>query len=290
MAAARRKRGAGTLALALILIVTIAAIIWVPRLWEQFGDVQSASSRCTVTLGDRSDSKTAEQANNAALIVAGSSRWGLPARAGTIAIATAIQESSLRNIDYGDRDSIGLFQQRPSQGWGTIEQIMDPYYSTDKFYEALIKVSEWSTKEITVAAQDVQRSGFPLAYADHEEEGRLWASSLTGNGGTVSCDLPSPSEPTTPRAFVQRVEADFGTRAYTVEIVGADGTDTTLRLTAADGQETSDAALQAWAVSVASSEAVTASVGRADAWVRDGSEPTASPDSGTLVSLRTAVP
>ncbi|MEK8228378.1 hypothetical protein NKG05_23500 [Oerskovia sp. M15] len=60
----------------------------------------------------------------------------MPARAATIGLATALQESRLLNIDYGDRDSIGLFQQRPSQGWGTIEQIMDPVFSTTAFSTA----------------------------------------------------------------------------------------------------------------------------------------------------------
>ena len=74
------------------------------------------------------------------MITAIAIRRGLPPRAATIAIATAIQESKVRNITYGDRDSLGLFQQRPSQGWGTPEQILNPEYSTNKFYDALVKV------------------------------------------------------------------------------------------------------------------------------------------------------
>jgi hypothetical protein len=105
----------------------------------------------------------------------------MPARAATIALATAYQESGLRNVEYGDRDSLGLFQQRPSQGWGTRAQILDPYYATNAFYEALAQVDGYTALPITEAAQRVQRSAFPGAYADHEQDARVLASALTGN-------------------------------------------------------------------------------------------------------------
>ena len=106
-------------------------------------------------------SSTVEQAENAALITAISVRRGLPARAASIALATAYQESDLTNLEHGDRDSLGLFQQRPSQGWGTPEQILDPVYATNAFYDALAEVDGYESLEITEAAQEVQRSGFP---------------------------------------------------------------------------------------------------------------------------------
>ena len=81
-----------------------------------------------------------EQSRYAALITAISVQRGMPARAATIALATAYQESGLRNLAHGDRDSLGLFQQRPSQGWGTIKQVQDPHYSSGKFYDALVKI------------------------------------------------------------------------------------------------------------------------------------------------------
>ncbi|MEU5289516.1 hypothetical protein AB0G97_36800 [Streptomyces sp. NPDC020755] len=120
------------------------------------------------------------QAVNAATISAVGTTRGMPERAVTIALATALQESTLRNIDYGDRDSVGLFQQRPSQGWGTVEQIMDPVYSSEKFYEGLAEVPGYSRLPLTVAAQRVQRSGFPQAYAKHEPDAALLAAALTG--------------------------------------------------------------------------------------------------------------
>lgn len=270
----------------LIVAVGGAAALWGPGLWDRYADQTLSTERCTVTLGDRTDTKTAEQADNIALIVAGSLRWGLPARAATIAVATAIQESSLRNIDYGDRDSIGLFQQRPSQGWGTVEQIMDPYYSTDRFYEGLVKVDGWDSMEITDAAQAVQRSGFPQAYADHEEEGRLWASALTGNGGDVTCEL-NEAQPVDVRAFLDRVAADFGEGTFAMVVTDGTGTTTALTGTDAAGDATREAALQQWAVAVASTQGVEVSAQASHTWTRDGETADAPPAQGTTVEVRT---
>lgn len=279
---ARRRRGGGVAALAVLVLAGVAAIAFGPGLWGRYGDEVFPSGQCTVTLGDRSDTKTAEQANNIAIIVAGSIRNGLPARAATIAVATAIQESSLRNIDYGDRDSVGLFQQRPSQGWGSVDEIMDPYYSTDRFYSALKDIRNWQELEVTVAAQAVQRSAFPDAYADHEEEGRLWASALTGHGGDVACDL-GEAEPTTARAFVDRVAADFG-GGLELQVGDIDADATVLTLPAPEGN--AGAALQQWAVAVATVEGVTASAHAERTWLRDDDdEPPAGV--GVRISLRT---
>ena len=121
------------------------------------------------------------QARYAGLITAIAVQRGMPARAASIALATAYQESDLRNLDGGDRDSAGLFQQRPSQGWGTLDEVRDPVHATNAFYDALAKVDGYEQLEITVAAQEVQRSGFPDAYADHEADARALASALTGN-------------------------------------------------------------------------------------------------------------
>jgi hypothetical protein len=122
-----------------------------------------------------------EQSGNAALIAAISVRRGMPARAATIALAAAYQESDLRNLEYGDRDSVGLFQQRPSQGWGTRDEILDPEHAITAFYDALERVDGYRELPVTEAAQLVQRSGFPDAYADHEPDARVLASALTGN-------------------------------------------------------------------------------------------------------------
>ncbi|MGQ4727875.1 hypothetical protein ACUN3E_09450 [Streptomyces sp. Ju416(a)] len=150
--------------------------------------------RCVVEAKDGDEGETQRyemslaQAVNAATISAVGTTRGLPERAVTIALATALQESTLRNIDYGDRDSVGLFQQRPSQGWGTVEQIMDPVYSAGKFYEGLAEVPGYSRLPLTVAAQRVQRSGFPQAYAKHEPDAALLAAALTGRrAASLNC-------------------------------------------------------------------------------------------------------
>lgn len=136
---------------------------------------------CTATLDDAQWRLSLGQADNAALIAAVSLRREMPARAATIGLATALQESQLINIDYGDRDSVGLFQQRTSQGWGTVEEIMDPVYSTNAFFDGLANVPDYPNLPVTEAAQAVQRSGFPDAYAQHEDRSRAWASALTGH-------------------------------------------------------------------------------------------------------------
>ncbi|MEU2391888.1 NlpC/P60 family protein [Streptomyces sp. NPDC007369] len=109
-----------------------------------------------------------KQVPNAKVIVATGIQKRVSARGQVIALATALQESTLINLDHGDRDSLGLFQQRPSQGWGTREQIMDPVYSSGKFYDGLVKIKDWEQMPLTVAAQKVQRSAYPNAYAKHE--------------------------------------------------------------------------------------------------------------------------
>lgn len=150
--------------------------------------------RCTVGSSDGGGGRTyelsPEQAANAATISAVGMTRGLPERAVTIALATAMQESALRNIDHGDRDSLGLFQQRPSQGWGTTEQIMDPVYSSGEFYEHLAEVPGYSRLPLTVAAQRVQKSGFPQAYAKHEPDATLLSAALTGREpASLTCSL-----------------------------------------------------------------------------------------------------
>ncbi|MGY1822693.1 hypothetical protein [Geodermatophilus sp. SYSU D00079] len=111
---------------------------------------------------------TDEQVANARTIARVGYDRGLPQRAVVIALATAMQESGLRNLDHGDRDSLGLFQQRPSQGWGSPEQVRDPVYAAGKFYDGLVQVPGWDSRRLTDAAQIVQRSGFPEAYQKHE--------------------------------------------------------------------------------------------------------------------------
>ncbi|MFD1829986.1 MULTISPECIES: heavy metal transporter [Streptomyces] len=172
-----RRRRALRLAAACTVLLGLAGYLFVRH--DPGGTGQA---RCTVTPEGSGDPYVIEpqQAANASTIQAVASARGLPERAVTIALATAMQESALRNIDYGDRDSVGLFQQRPSQGWGTAEQIMDPVYSAGKFYDHLVEIPGYSRLPLTVAAQRVQRSGFPDAYAKHESRAAMLAAALTG--------------------------------------------------------------------------------------------------------------
>ncbi|AKT51374.1 hypothetical protein [Arsenicicoccus sp. oral taxon 190] len=173
-------------------VVVALVVLGVGYVWRTARDFAEGfgSSTCRAVASSYTATLDPDQMANASTITGIAVRRGLPARAATIALATAMQESKLHNIDYGDRDSVGLFQQRPSQGWGTAEQIMDPVHSTNAFYDALVKVDGWQTMEITKIAQRVQRSGFPEAYADHEGEGRALASTLSGHTpGGLGCRL-----------------------------------------------------------------------------------------------------
>ncbi|MEU6384670.1 heavy metal transporter [Streptomyces bauhiniae] len=175
-----------------------------------------AARGCTVvSVQDRTVSYafTPEQAVNAATIAAVGTGRGMPERAVTIALATALQESGLRNIGHGDRDSLGLFQQRPSQGWGTQRQIMDPAYSAGIFYAHLAHVPGYAELPLTVAAQKVQRSGFPEAYAKHEPDAKLLAAALTGHSAaTLTCDgrTARTAEAASPDAVRTALVRDFG--------------------------------------------------------------------------------
>lgn len=135
---------------------------------------------CVATVGDRSYGFELDQARNATTIAAVGRREGLPDHAVTIALATAMQESGLHNLDYGDLDSQGLFQQRPSQGWGTTQQVTDPVHAASAFYRHLAQVKGWQTMGVTQAAQAVQRSAAPDAYANWEAQARVLAQVLTG--------------------------------------------------------------------------------------------------------------
>ncbi|GAB3995967.1 hypothetical protein [Nocardioides marmoraquaticus] len=197
--------------LVVLVVLVVAAGVGVAT-WR--GQVQiPALAGCTTELDGVTVRLSVEQAQNASLIAAIGIQRGLPARAVSIALATAYQESKIRNIDYGDRDSLGLFQQRPSQGWGTEEQVQDEFYATNAFYEALEQVDGYEQMRITEAAQTVQRSGFPEAYEDHAEDARALASVLTGYspGGRFSCTVGEPGSPDR-EGFASLVDTAFGAR------------------------------------------------------------------------------
>jgi peptidoglycan DL-endopeptidase CwlO len=132
-------------------------------------------------------------------IVAIGKQRGLPPRAWQIAIQAGMTESRLHNLHYGDRDSLGIFQMRPSQGWGSVAQVTDPVYEINKFYDVLVRVPGWETQRPGDSAQDIERSAFPARY-------HLWEPLAVNVIGVVGGDvtpyvrascttpLPAPSE------------------------------------------------------------------------------------------------
>ncbi|WP_436528256.1 hypothetical protein [Actinoplanes sp. HUAS TT8] len=131
--------------------------------------------------------------DNAAIIVAVGQQKKVPARGWVIAVATAMTESRLINSSkVTDHDSVGLFQQRPSQGWGTPQQLIDPVYTAGKFYAALVKVKSWESLPLTVAAQKVQRSAYPDRYATFESDATSVVQQIASGNGVV---LPSELAP-----------------------------------------------------------------------------------------------
>jgi hypothetical protein len=255
----RRRRGSGArlVALAVLAGCVVVAVVAGPTLIHRYGDGLFSTSRCTVTIDGALSTLTAEQADNAALIAATAIRRGLPNHAVTVALAAALQESDLRNLDYGDRDSLGLFQQRPSQGWGQAEQVQDPRFATNAFYDHLEDVPAWEGLPVTEAAQAVQRSGHPLGYADHEADARLWARALTGEVpfGAVTCSLPSgKADAGAAASFAERVSADFGSRvAVTIE----PGTDGGAAVRVSSSEPPVVDAVATWSIAVASGWPVT---------------------------------
>ncbi|GAC1316039.1 MAG: hypothetical protein NVSMB12_12450 [Acidimicrobiales bacterium] len=135
---------------------------------------------CAATAGAGRTALQWEQAVNATTIAAVGARMGVPDHGVTIALATALQESKLRNLSSGDRDSVGLFQQRPSQGWGPRASLLDPRFATTAFFEHLLKIDGWQGLPVTEAAQQVQHSAAPSAYAAWEPPARVIAQALTG--------------------------------------------------------------------------------------------------------------
>jgi hypothetical protein len=163
---------------------------------------------------------TAPQAQNASIIAAVALRKGMPDHAVTVALAASLQETQLRNLPYGDLDSLGLFQQRPSQGWGTPSQIMDPSYSASAFYDHLVQVSGWQTIAVTEAAQLVQHSATPTAYAQWESEARSLARALTGEvTAGLSCHLDGFGGPAPARsALAQAASTEMGAQLLGVPV------------------------------------------------------------------------
>jgi hypothetical protein len=203
-----RKSIAWTLATLALVAVLVAALIVGIHLVKS-SSKSTVTAECTVpavTVPTGQSSPVylaAVQLQHASTINAVGMSRGLPQRARIIALATALQESSLRNLPSGDRDSVGLFQQRPSQGWGKKAQLLDPVYASGKFYDALVAVTGWQKLSVSKAAQSVQYSAFPDAYAKWEDEATTLAIALGGAsplglGCVAGAQAPTADAPARP--------------------------------------------------------------------------------------------
>src|SRR5665811_2354663 len=251
----RRRRGVGRL----VLLVIVAIVGGAGYYGYTTLMTNSGQPSCRAVALGHDVSFSPEQTANAATITAIALKRGLPARAATIANATAIQESKLRNVRFGDRDSLGLFQQRPSQGWGTEKQILDPVYATNKFYDALIKIDGYQGMEITKVAQLVQRSATPQAYASHEQEGRILASTLAGHSpGGIGCRLDAATASTPAATIAKKLTTELGIPA-TVQETEVHATGRNAQLAWAAGS---------WAVAHAEADGITSVTVGDRSWTR----------------------
>ena len=207
----RRPRRWILVALVALVVVGGAAI----GLNALLSTVVPQSPSCSIGTGDAAVEFDTEQAANAATVAVVAKRRGLPNHAVTIALAAALQESKLFNINYGDRDSLGIFQQRPSQGWGTPAQLIDPTYAANAFFSHLEKLPSWRTLPVAEAAQRVQHSADGSAYAQWEERARSLARPLTGEiPAGLTChwsDRREPRQAALSAAATAQIGADWTT-------------------------------------------------------------------------------
>jgi hypothetical protein len=231
----------------LLVLAIIAACIAFAAFWYFSGKnpktVLFPECRATVELPSGNPATftlTPAQARYAAEIAVIGYGRGLDNQAVTIAIATAVQESKLSNIGYGHADSIGLFQQRPSQGWGSKEEILNPDFAINSFYDALSKI-DYDHISVTEAAQEVQKSAYPEAYAAHENLARTFATAYQGgypkaltceigvDGAGLSETLPASAKAAFPKASVTEKTSQTGDSAKSItidrSILGANGSE-----------------------------------------------------------------
>jgi hypothetical protein len=184
----RRPRWRRTLViLTVITVLLVVAGVVAYNTYERFVANLLTVPGCTAGTGPDSIALDFGQASDAAVIAGVAAKLDLPAPALTIAYATAFQESKLENLSYGDRDSVGLFQQRPSQGWGSKTELEDPAYASKAFFAALVQVPHWTTIPVDQAAQDVQHSAGGYAYEQYAQSGAQLAADYTSAKAAVTC-------------------------------------------------------------------------------------------------------
>ena len=193
-------------------MLALVAVIVGYRVYGSFRSPGPAAPApgCQAGTGAQALSLGLDQAAIAATIAGVAARNGLPRQAVTIAYAAALQESKLRNLDYGDRDSVGIFQQRPSQGWGPAADLENPVYATTKFFAVLTQVPGYTRMPVEAAAQAVQHSADGSAYQQWAWMAGQLAGYFTGRSPHgVSCWFTPAGRPD-PAAAVRRMTETFG--------------------------------------------------------------------------------
>ncbi len=184
----KTKRG---LTPGIVLVVIAAALVGYIAL--QRSKPILTGSGCQAGTGNMAISLDPEQAAIAATIAGVAHHRAMPPRAVIVAYAAAMQESKLHNLDYGDRDSVGVFQQRPSEGWGPASRLLDPVYASTRFFEALATVPHYRTRPVYRAAQAVQHSADGYAYLQYQPQATQLAAAFTGRTAhAVWCWSASP--------------------------------------------------------------------------------------------------
>lgn len=186
-------RGRAVVGTVLVLVLAVAGY----AIYHSFRSVPAAlpPPGCQAGSGEQAITLDTDQAAIAATIAGVAARHRLPRQAITIAYAAALQESQMQNLDYGDLDSVGVFQQRPSQGWGTASELEDPVYATTKFFAALVQVHGYTKMPVDQAAQDVQHSADGTAYEQWAPLAAALAGYFTGAPPhDVSCWYTPPAQ------------------------------------------------------------------------------------------------
>lgn len=194
------------LVVVVVMLAGFAGLVGVGAMTALFGGVggKQSWSRCSSTLGPSTDGAGAGAQDAASLsedsvrivqrIVEIGQQRNLPPRAWQVAIQAGKTESNLRNLEHGDRDSLGIFQMRPSMGWGTVEQVTDVDYQINKFFDVLMEIPDWEELRPGTAAQSVERSAYPTRYHEWEPMAAHLVSTEGDVEGVSDCgDLPSPS-------------------------------------------------------------------------------------------------
>jgi hypothetical protein len=184
-----------------------------------------------------------------------------------VAIATVLQESKMHNLPFGDRDSLGLFQQRPSQGWGSPAQLLTPSFATEAFYRHLVKVDGWEHLPVAQAAQSVQHSFDGSGYQVWVEEARAIARSLTGETTSqFSCRFARPGGPAAPARLGALADRELGRGALRDSGNGGGGSTSLLR---ASGTTQQDWLVAQWLVGHAYQLGVHTVTVRGQRWRRE---------------------